>query len=93
MRAELLVKLPMLSFAEQMQINLAQDRPVLIRIAHRVFRAVPVRDPQPVIEIAGRVCHASLEKSVAMNFLRLDRLEFIRRSLDASPARAGGGPV
>ena len=35
MRAELFVNLPVLSFGEEMQIDLAHDRAVLIRIARR----------------------------------------------------------
>src|ERR1700736_4095110 len=66
MRAEFFVKLPMLAFAEQMQIDLAQDRPVLVRVSHRVFRAVPICDSQLIIEIAGRVWNLRLKKPVSM---------------------------
>jgi len=60
-------------FVEQVQIDFAHDRAVLIRIAHGVFRSVPIGDLQPIIEIASRVRNFRLKKPVAMNFLRLDR--------------------
>ena len=62
MRAELFVELPMLAFANKMQIDLAHDRAVVVGIAHRVFRSVPVRDPQVIIEIARRVWNLAPEK-------------------------------
>src|SRR5436305_15044560 len=45
MRAELVVNIPMLSFGEKMQIDLAHDRPVLIGIASQVTPSVPDRKP------------------------------------------------
>ena len=62
----------MLAFAEQMQIHFAHDRPVLIWIAHHRLGAVPTRQAQVIIEIARRVRHLGLKKSVAMNFLRFN---------------------
>src|SRR5207249_12039089 len=72
MRAEFFVELPMLAFAKQMQINLAHDRSVLIRITHHRLGPVPTGQTQMIIEIPGRVRHLGLKKTVAMNFLRFN---------------------
>src|ERR1700730_16157933 len=42
-RAELVVNLPVLPFAEEMQINLTHDRSIAVGIAHRAVRSVPIR--------------------------------------------------
>src|SRR5437763_1012532 len=74
MRAEFLVELPMLAFAEQMQIHFPHERAVLIRIAGDELGSVPTSQAQTVIEFTRRAGHPRLKKTVAMNFLRGQRL-------------------
>src|SRR5438105_2710611 len=74
MRAEFLVELPMLAFAEQMQIHLTHERAVLIRVSHDELRSVPTSQAQTVIKFARRARHPRLKKTVTMNFLRGQRL-------------------
>src|SRR5260370_36590659 len=71
--AKLFVNLPVLSLAEQMLINLAHDRAVLIRIARQRLRAVPRCEAQMVIEIARCARHSRAEETVPVNSLRRDR--------------------
>ncbi len=88
MRAELFVELPVLAFAEQVKIDFTHDRPVLIRIAHRVLRPVPVGYAQMVIEFAGRVRNFRLKETVAMDLLCLDRRLTVLHDVDLARVRA-----
>src|SRR5438552_5471686 len=90
MRAEFLVELPMLAFAKQMQINLAHDRSVLIRITHYRLGPVPTGQAQMIIEIPGRVWHLRLKKTVAMNFLRFNCCLPIPHDVDLARVRTKG---
>src|SRR2546423_2225737 len=69
MRAEFLVELPMLTFAEQMKIDLAHEWAILIWITHDELGSVPIGQAHAVVEVAARARHASLGKTVPMNFL------------------------
>ena len=74
MRAEFLVKLPVLAFGEKMQVHLAHDCSVAIRIVERAFRAVPAHRSHTIIAVtlfSGQHC---LKKSVVMNSFRRDLL-------------------
>src|SRR3982074_601008 len=79
MRAELFVDLPMLPFQKQMEIDLAHDRAVTVRIARQPFFSVKTGDTDVIIEIARRVRHSCAKKTVPMNFLR--RHAFARLSI------------
>src|SRR5436309_15171138 len=70
-----------------MEIELAHDRAELIRIAHRRLRSVPIRDLKPIIQVARRVRHARLKKSVPMNLLCFDWLSTIRDDVDLARIR------
>src|SRR5260370_21650754 len=85
--AKLFVNLPVLSFAEQMLINLAHDRAVLIRIARQRLRAVPRCEAQMVIKVAPGSRHSRAEETVAMNFLRSDRPGCLLIQHNVDPSR------
>src|SRR5437868_11587351 len=73
MRAELIVNLPMLSFGEKMQIDLAHDRAVLIGIACQVMRSVPGGDSEMVRKIPCCVPDSRAKETVLLDFLRCNR--------------------
>ena len=74
MRTEFLVKLEMISFGEKMQIHLAHDRSVAIRIVQRPLRSIPAHCANPVIAVTFFPRQHCLEKSVVMNSFRRDLL-------------------
>ena len=90
MGAKLFVNLPVLSFGEEMQIDFAHDRTVLIRIAYEALRSVRGRDAELVIEVARRAGHSRAKETVAMNFLGSDR--FFRLPVQGDVDLAGVGP-
>jgi len=89
MRAELFINLPVLSFSEEVQIDFAHDRPVLIGIAGQVMRSVPGSDSQMVWKIPCCVSDSRAEKTVLLNFLRCDRLLGMLINYDLDLARIG----
>src|SRR5947208_15150747 len=76
MRGELIVNLPMMSFGEKMQIDLAHDRAVLIGIACQVMRSVPGGDSEMVRKIPCCVRDSRAKQTVLLKYLDFDR--FIR---------------
>jgi hypothetical protein len=89
MRAKLVVNVPMLSFGEEMQIDFAHDRPVLIGIACQVMRALPGGNSDMVWKIAGCVPDSRAKETVLLNFLRCDRFFRMLIQHDVNPARIG----
>src|SRR6266516_7632172 len=79
MRSELFIDFPVLSFGEEMQIDLTHNRAVLIRIARQLLRATSRREAKMIIEVTHRAGHSRAKKTVPMNSLRGDRLS--RRSI------------
>src|SRR5881397_3000802 len=57
-----------------MQIDLAHDRPVLIRIARELLQSVPTSDTNLIWHISRRVGDSCAKKSILLNPLRCDRL-------------------
>src|SRR5438045_1334312 len=74
MRSELFIDFPVLSFGEEMQIDLTHNRAVLIRITRQLLRAIPRREAKMIIEVTHRAGHTRAKKTVAMNSLSGDRL-------------------
>src|SRR5437773_9946728 len=74
MRSELVIDFPVLSFGEEMQIDLTHNRAVLIRITRQLFRAIPRREAKMIIEVTRRAGHTRAKKTVPMNPLCGDRL-------------------
>ena len=89
MSAELFVNLPVLSFAEQMQIDLTHDRPVLIGIARQRLGAIPRCDAEMVIEIARCSGHSRAKKPLVLNSFRCDRLFCMLIQHDVDLLRVG----
>src|SRR5438876_478685 len=89
MSAELFINLPVLSFAEQMQIDLTHDRAVLIGIAHQKLGSVQCYNAQLIIEIARCARHSCAKKTVALNFLGRDRPGCLSIRHDFDLARIG----
>src|SRR5438046_3809983 len=73
MRSELFIDFPVLSFGEEMQIDLTHNRAVLIRITRQLLRAIPRREAKMIIEVAHRAGHTRAKKTIAMNSLSGDR--------------------
>ncbi len=89
-RAKFFVKLMMTSFREEMQIDLAHEGTVAIRIAHRFFRAAPVRQAHRVVAVAFPVRQDGLEETIVMQtiggkfLIARDDAQFLRvRTKDA----------
>src|SRR6266446_9706938 len=74
MGAELLVNLPVLPFGKKMQIHLAHDRTVLIRIARGLLRPVPSRETEMIWDIARCAWHSRAKESVLVAALCCNRL-------------------
>src|SRR3954469_2757843 len=72
MRAELVVDAPVRSFGKQMQIGLAHDRPISVRVACSPFRSRVRREMQPIIQVASSSGQLRAEETVAMKFLGFD---------------------
>ena len=89
MRAELIVNLPMLSFGEKMQIDLAHDRAVLIGIACQVMRSVPGGNSEMVRKIPCCVPDSRAKETVLLDFLRCDRFFRMLIQHDLNLARIG----
>jgi len=90
MGAKFVVYLPVLTFGEQMQIDVAHDWPVLIWIPSDVLRSVPASDAEMIREIAGRARHGHAKESILLNSLRCNRLlRFsIQHDIDRARVRA-----
>ena len=83
MRAKLFVDLEMISLGEEMQIHLAHDRPVTIRIVHDLLRPVPACDPQEIIAVALFLGKYALEETVALYSLhRIELIAVVRQQHD-----------
>src|SRR5437867_10221370 len=89
MSAELFINLPVLSFAEQMQLDLTHDRAVLIGIEHQKLGSVQCYNAQLIIEIARCARHSCAKKTVALNFLGRDRPGCLSIRHDFDLARIG----
>src|SRR5262249_12666531 len=74
MGAELVVNLPVLSFGEKMQVHLAHNGAVLIRIARGLLRPVPSRDTELIRDIARCARHGCAKESILVDALRRNRL-------------------
>ncbi len=72
LRAEFFVKLEMISLGEQVQIHLAHNRSIAIRIAPQVLGAVPAQHAQAIIAVAFFAGQDRAEKSILMNALGYD---------------------
>src|SRR5215831_19938709 len=72
-----------------MQIHLAHDRPVLIRIARDLLRSVPSRDAQMVGKVARRAQDGGAKESVLLNSFCYDRLVGVSIQYDFDLARVG----
>jgi hypothetical protein len=60
----------MISFREEVEIDLAHEGAVAIRVARQSLRAIALDDAQPVIEFAVLPRHNRLEKSILANPIR-----------------------
>src|ERR1700730_8374035 len=87
-RAELVVNLPVLPFAEKMQIDFAHDRSIAVGIAHDTFRSVPIGKAKLGSKVAGRLRHRRAKKAIPMNLFRFDWR--LRRNLRGS---VSGSPI
>ena len=72
MGAEFLVELPMLAFAEKVEIDLPHDDAIGIGVAGDLFGAVPPLDLKHVGDVALAVLQGGLEKTVAVDLLGWD---------------------
>src|SRR5450755_4225149 len=81
LRAELLVKLMMISFGEEMQIHLAHDRAETIRIVQLMFSVVPRNDAHFIVAIAFFSRHDGLEKPFVIEALGREFLS-VRNDID-----------
>src|SRR5205807_10479311 len=70
MRAEFVVKAPMLAFGEKMNVHFAHDHAIGIRVTGDLFTAIPPSDFQGVRNITRAFLESGLKKAVALNFLR-----------------------
>jgi hypothetical protein len=82
-RAEFFVDLKVVSLGEEMQIHLAHDDPVGVRIAHDRGRIVPPGEMNAIIEIASHPRQSRLEKSFTPEPLGRDVLLLFAREDDA----------
>src|SRR5205085_11520544 len=87
MRAKLFVNLPVLSFGKEMQIDLAHEWAVLIRIPCELFRAIPFCDAQTVGEIARRARQSCAKESILLNSFCCNRLADVSIHHDLDLAR------
>src|SRR5207244_1895069 len=90
MRPKFLVNLPVLSLGEEMQIDLAHDRPILIGVARELIRAIPFCDAQMIRRVPCRARDSRTEETFLFDSLRCDRLlRFtIQYDLDRARVRA-----
>src|SRR5437763_14741649 len=92
MRAKFFINLPVLSFGEQMQIDVAHDWPVLIRIPRELFWAVRLYDAEMVRNVALRARNTGAKRTVLIARFRIDRLVWflIEHDLDLPRVPAQG---
>src|SRR5437763_9862397 len=86
MRAKFFINLPVLSFGEQMQIDVAHDWPVLIRIPRELFWAVRFYDAEMVWNVALCVGSSGAKETFLIDPFRSDR--FVRFSIEQNLHRA-----
>src|SRR5690242_15329927 len=72
MSAELIVNSPVLTFPKKVEVGLAHDGPVPVRIAGRPLVTGMGGKLQAIIQIPSRIGYSRAEKSVPMNLFRLD---------------------
>jgi hypothetical protein len=90
MPAKFFVNFPVLSFAKQVQIDVAHDRTELIGITRELFRAVQFYDAEMIRNVALRAGNRGAKESFLIGSFRSDG--FVRFSiehdLDRSRVRA-----
>src|SRR4030095_8219566 len=76
-RAELVVKSPVLSFVEQMHVDFTHDYAIRIGIARDLFAPVPAFNLQGVWDITRAFLQCGLEKTLALNFFFPDNRDIV----------------